>query len=57
MKIRISKRWFIKKAKLEEGLEIGAGMPPQPEPNCIVRNASGQGVHLEYRHPLSLDPH
>lgn len=24
-------------------------------PNCLVRNANGQGTHLEYRHPLSLD--
>lgn len=25
------------------------------KPNCIVRNADGNGTHLEYRHPLSLD--
>lgn len=27
-----------------------------PKPNCVVRN-KGQGTHLEYRHPLSVDPH
>lgn len=43
-------------AEQAERLRMAGGAPKlEPAPNCVVRNASGQGTHLEYRHPLSLD--